>query len=60
MHAKLAREYRVLASIGDCDNEEGIAARAAEIPFVLVDRDKPDLAWATLAETLTAANAFRE
>ncbi len=58
MHAKLAREYRVLASIGDCDDEEGVAARAAEIAFVLVDRDNPVIAWHALAEKLVPAEVF--
>lgn len=58
-HAQLAREYHVVASIGDLDDEEGAAARAAGVPFVLVDRDNPGVAWAALAQLLEAANGFR-
>src|SRR3954454_17364168 len=39
MHARLAREYQVIASIGDLDEEEGEASRLAGVTFVLVDRD---------------------
>jgi predicted secreted acid phosphatase len=58
-HAKLAREYNVIASIGDLDEEEGAAARAAGVPFVLVDRDNPGVAWAAVAELIEAAQGFR-
>lgn len=60
IHARLAREYQVIASIGDTDEEEGEAARAAGVPFVLVDRDRPDGAWAALAELILAAEGFRK
>ncbi|QEG32070.1 hypothetical protein GobsT_69200 [Gemmata obscuriglobus] len=57
-HATLAREYRVIASIGDTDEEEGEAARLAGVPFVLVDRDNPSTAWAALADLILAAEGF--
>jgi hypothetical protein len=59
IHARLAREYQVLASIGDLDEEEGAAARAAGVPFVLVDRDNPVPAWVAVAALLEAAQGFR-
>lgn len=59
VHARLAHEYQVIASIGDTDAEEGEAARAAGVPFVLVDRDKPGGAWAAVAELITAVEGFR-
>jgi predicted secreted acid phosphatase len=58
LHAKLAREHRVIASIGDTDDDEGDAARLAAIPFVLVDRDNPIPAWYALAELIEAAGGF--
>lgn len=58
-HAVLAREFRVIASIGDTDDEEGAAARAVAVPFVLVDRDAPEPAWVLLAELAAAAGGFR-
>ncbi len=58
VHATLAREYRVIASIGDTDDEEGEASRAAGVPFVLVDRDNPLTAWTALAELILAAEGF--
>lgn len=59
-HARLAREYQVIASIGDLDEEEGEAARAAGVTFVLVDRDNPAPAWAAVALLIEAAQGFRE
>jgi predicted secreted acid phosphatase len=58
-HAKLAREYRVIASIGDTDEEEGEAARSAGVTFVPVDRDNPAIAWAVLAVLIEAVEGFR-
>lgn len=58
VHAKLAREYRVIASIGDCDEEEGAASRLAEIAFLLVDRDNPLPAWFALEEMIVAEGVF--
>lgn len=49
-HLDLASRFRVLASIGDADEEEEASA-AAGIPFVRVDVCRPQLAWAEL-ETL--------
>jgi ribonucleotide monophosphatase NagD (HAD superfamily) len=59
LHAKLAREYHVIASIGDTDDEEGEAARLVGVPFVLVDRDNPGAAWAAVAEMIETARGFR-
>ena len=59
VHARLAREYRVIASIGDLDEEEGEASRAAGVTFVLVDRDDPAPAWAAVAALVEAAQGFR-
>ncbi len=59
-HAKLAREYHVIASIGDTDDEEGDAARGAGVPFVLVDRDNPAPAWAAVAAMIEAARGFHD
>ncbi len=58
LHARLAREYTVIASIGDLDEEEGEASRLTGVTFVLVDRDKPDLAWAALAGLIEAVQGF--
>lgn len=58
-HARLAREYQVIASIGDLDEEEGEASRSAGVTFVLVDRDNPGIAWAALAQFIEAAQGFR-
>lgn len=50
-HRVLSSRFNVIASIGDsCEEEE--AARAAEIPFVLVDPWRPASAWAVLADRL--------
>jgi hypothetical protein len=59
LHARLAREYQVIASIGDLDEEEGEAARAAGVMFVLVDRDNPVPAWAAVAALIEAVQGFR-
>jgi hypothetical protein len=59
VHAKLAREFQVIASIGDTDDEEGAASRAAGVSFVLVDRDNPFIAWAAVAELIEAVQGFR-
>ncbi len=59
VHARLAREYQVIASIGDLDEEEGEAARAAGVAFVLVDRDNPAPAWAAVAALVEVAQGFR-
>lgn len=59
VHAKLAREYQVIASIGDLAEEEGEAARLAGVTFVLVDRDNPGVAWAAVAGLIEAARGFR-
>jgi hypothetical protein len=59
LHARLAREYQVIASIGDTDAEEGESARLAGVPFVLVDRDNPGAAWVAVAALIEAAEGFR-
>lgn len=58
-HALIAREYQVIASIGDCEEDEGDAARSAGVPFVLVDRDNPVAAWVLLQEMIATAGGFR-
>ena len=57
-HARLAREHRVIASIGDTHEEEGEAARLAGIAFILVERGNPAPAWEAVAELIAAANGF--
>ncbi len=57
-HAHIAREHRVIASIGDCDEEEGEASRLAGITFLLVDRDDPVAAWVVLTELIEAVGGF--
>ncbi len=57
-HVDLAARFRVLASIGDAD-EEAEASAAAGIPFVRVDMDRPELAWAELEGILEAARVMR-
>lgn len=57
-HARLAREHRVIASIGDCEEDEGEAARLTGVPFVLVDPDNPVAAWVALTELIEAAGGF--
>jgi ribonucleotide monophosphatase NagD (HAD superfamily) len=57
-HAVLAREHRVIASIGATDEEEGEAARLAGVPFVLVDRDHAAPAWTFVAARIEAAAGF--
>ncbi len=60
IHARLAREYQVIASIGDLDEEEGEASRLAGVTFVLVDRDNPGPAWAAVAALIETVQGFRE
>jgi phosphoglycolate phosphatase-like HAD superfamily hydrolase len=45
---RLTREYDVLVSIGDADEDEQ-ASRAAGIPFVRVTDDNLDVAWQEVA-----------
>jgi predicted secreted acid phosphatase len=59
LHARLAREYQVIASIGDLDEEECEASRLAGVTFVLVDRDNPAVAWAALAGLIETVQGFR-
>ena len=59
IHARLAREFVVIASIGDLDEEEGEASRLAGVTFVLVDRDRPGVAWAAVAVLIEAVQGFR-
>lgn len=59
VHLRLAREYRVVASIGDYDGEEGEAARAAGVPFVLVDPARPMAGWSEFEAILAAAGVLR-
>jgi predicted secreted acid phosphatase len=58
VHVHLVKEYRVIASIGDLDEEEGEAARLAGVPFVRVDRSNPVPAWAELEKLLDTNGAF--
>src|SRR5262249_39907058 len=58
VHVRLAKEHRVIASIGDTDEEEGEAARLAGVPFVLVDRERPAPAWEVIAELIMKAGGF--
>jgi predicted secreted acid phosphatase len=58
VHTHLAKEHRVIASVGDTDEEEGEAARLAGIPFVLVDRDNAVPAWAAVHELIEAVRGF--
>lgn len=57
LHLRLAREFHVIASIGD-SYEEAEASAAAGVPFVSVDPAKPDDAWGQLAERIAAAGGF--
>lgn len=59
-HARLAREHRVIASIGDTHEEEGEAARLAGIAFILVERGNPEPAWLALAELIVSAKGFAD
>jgi phosphoglycolate phosphatase-like HAD superfamily hydrolase len=52
--ARLAREYRVIVSVGDHDEEEQ-ASRAAGIPFVRVNGDNDEEAWREVARLIAAA-----
>lgn len=56
-HLDLAGRFRVLASIGDAE-EEAEASAAAGIPFVLVDVNRPELAWTEFEALLAAAGVF--
>lgn len=56
-HQDLAARFQVLASIGDAD-EEAEASAAAGIPFVRVDVERPELAWAELEGILDAAGVM--
>ena len=58
-HTLLAREHRVIASIGDTDEDEGAAARATGVPFILVDRNDAGPAWVTVAGLIAAEGGFR-
>jgi hypothetical protein len=58
IHSRLAKEHRVIASVGDTADEEGEAARLTGVPFVLVDRDRPDPAWEIVAALIEAAGGF--
>jgi hypothetical protein len=57
--AGLARRYRVIASVGDHDEEEQ-ASRAAGIPFVRVTDDNGTGAWREVARLVAAALAELE
>jgi phosphoglycolate phosphatase-like HAD superfamily hydrolase len=56
-HLELAERFRVLASIGDAE-EEAEASEAAGIPFIQVDVNRPELAWAELEAMLEAVGVF--
>jgi hypothetical protein len=58
VHLRLAKEFHVLASIGDYEGEEGVAARAAGIPFILVNPARPNEGWEKLASLLAAASVL--
>jgi phosphoglycolate phosphatase-like HAD superfamily hydrolase len=51
---RLAREYRVLASIGDHDQDEK-ASRSAGIPFVHITDATIEQAWAEVARLVAAS-----
>ena len=52
--ARLAREFNVLVSVGDHEEEEA-ASRAASIPFVRVTDDNAEEAWAEVIRLVTAS-----
>ena len=52
--ARLAREFNVLVSVGDHDEEEA-ASRAAGVPFVRVTDDNTEEAWAAVARLVAGA-----
>jgi phosphoglycolate phosphatase-like HAD superfamily hydrolase len=54
--ARVAREHRVVVSVGDHDEEEQ-ASRAAGVPFVRVTTDNAEQAWAEVARLVAAALA---
>ena len=58
-HHDLAKRFRVIASIGDAE-EEAEASAAAGVPFVLVDVNRPEAAWAELEALLEAAGVMTE
>jgi phosphoglycolate phosphatase-like HAD superfamily hydrolase len=58
-HLDLASRFRMLASIGDADEEEEASA-AAGIPFVRVDVCRPEVAWAEVEAVLIVTGAFTE
>jgi hypothetical protein len=55
--ARLARQYAVVVSIGDHDEDEQ-ASRAAGIPFVRVNDDNVDQAWLEVARLVTASGVI--
>jgi phosphoglycolate phosphatase-like HAD superfamily hydrolase len=59
LHLRLAREYHVLASIGD-SFEEAEASAAAGIPFVRVDTANAALAWVELEQLLHGHRCLME
>jgi hypothetical protein len=56
--ARLAREYAVVASVGDHEEEE-VASRAAGVPFVRVTEERAEQAWAEVARLVEAALGAR-
>ena len=54
--ARLAREYEVLVSIGDHDEDEQ-ASRAAGVPFVRVTDDNVEDAWREVARLIAVPPA---
>lgn len=57
-HAHLTKEHRVIASVGDTDEEEGEAARLVGIPFVLVDRNNAEPAWIVVRDMIEVVQGF--
>lgn len=53
--ARLARQYRVLVSIGDHDEDEQ-ASRAAGVPFVRVTDENVDEAWREVARLIESSD----
>jgi hypothetical protein len=52
--SRLAKEYHVLVSIGDHDEDEA-ASRASAIPFVRVNGDNDEDAWRKIARLVIAS-----
>jgi phosphoglycolate phosphatase-like HAD superfamily hydrolase len=52
--ARLARQYQVIVSVGDHDEEEQ-ASRAASVPFVRVTCENVEEAWGEVARLVGAA-----